>query len=157
MPFDALQQIRHVTIGKSILRTLNSTTVAEQGVRLVEEENRPVAVGHIKHAIHVLFRFTNMLADDRGKIHAGQMELQFFGQDLRRFRRRSGVAPDSTITAPDGSRACSAFARRTGVFFFTWGVRVFRRITGAVAISQIPFRFIRDCPSGTTTACRRDG
>ena len=40
---------------------LNSTTVAEQGVRLVEEES--IRGGcHIKHAIHVLFRFTNMLA-----------------------------------------------------------------------------------------------
>ena len=100
---------------------------------------------------YVLFRFTNMLADDRSKIHAGQMELQFFGQDLRRFlstKRRGSTARSPRRTARG---ACSAFARRTGVFFFTWGVRVFRRITGAVAISQIPFRFIRDCPSGTTT------
>ena len=65
-----LQQITDRRIREAVVRILHLGALAEQGVGLIEKKDGRCPSGILEHAVEVLFRLANGLADDLGEVDA---------------------------------------------------------------------------------------
>ena len=78
----ALQQIADLDVGVAVVAVLDLGALAEQRVRLVEEEDGPAAFGGLEHAAQVLFGLADVFTDHLAEVDAVEVQLQLVGQHL---------------------------------------------------------------------------
>ena len=113
-----LQQVRDLDVGVAIVASLTSRAPAEQRVRLVEEQHRPVRRRRRTPA-EVLLRLADVLAHHRDEVHLDQVEPERAGDDLggrgltgaaRAEEERHG-GPRPHVAAPVEAPVASTVAR----------------------------------------------
>src|SRR6266702_1494321 len=92
MTLDALQQVidLHVTI--AIVRIGRGSTLAKEGISLVEKQDCRSAFGGVEDPAQVLLRLADVLADDAAEVDAMKRERRFVRHGLR-----SGHSCHSTV------------------------------------------------------------
>src|SRR5262249_11933409 len=68
--FHTLQQIAHLHVGVAVVAVLDLAALAEQRVRLVEQQDRTGCLGSLEHAAQVLFRLPDVLVHDLAEVDA---------------------------------------------------------------------------------------
>src|SRR5262249_28090819 len=79
----ALQEVAHLDIGVAVVAVLDFAALAEEGVGLVEEQDRASVLGSVEDPGEVLLGLADVLADHRGEVDAEESEMQLLGQHLR--------------------------------------------------------------------------
>src|SRR5262245_8212126 len=89
---------------------LDLTAFAEQGVRLVEQQNRSTLFGGIEHKPEVLFCFSDVLAHHLAQVDAVQVESQFVCQHLSRHRlaRAAGASEQRADAEAASALGCES-------------------------------------------------
>ena len=86
------------------MAVLDVTAFAKQSIRLIKKQHRPAGLRPVKQALQVLFRLTNVFADDGGQIDPEQVQPDFVGNHLCRQSlagpRLSGKQGDQPLTLP---------------------------------------------------------
>ena len=80
----ALQQVIHFDIGVAVVAVLDLRALAEQGIGLVEEQDRAAALGGREDAAQVALGLADIFADDAGEIDAIEIEPQVAREHLGR-------------------------------------------------------------------------
>ncbi len=82
----ALEQVRNLDIGVSIMGVLDVRALAEHRVRLVEQQHTVDAIRLGEDAVEVLLRLTDVLVDDRRQVDDIQVQAKVVGHDFRGHR-----------------------------------------------------------------------
>ena len=85
-PLHALEQVGDLDVRIPIACVLDLGPLAEDRVRLVEQEDAVDAVGLVEDAVEVLLRLADVLVDDRGEVDDVEIEAEIGGDDLGRQR-----------------------------------------------------------------------
>ena len=80
--FHALQQVVDLDIGVAVVAVLDLAALAEEGVGLVEEEDRPAVLRGIEEAAQVFLGLADVFADHRREVDAIEVEAQVVGDHL---------------------------------------------------------------------------
>lgn len=83
---DALQQIRDFLIRIAVVRGVRRRPLAEQGVRLVEEEDPVVVFRQVEHVGQVLLGLAHILGDEHRKVHPIDVQPVLLAQQGGRQR-----------------------------------------------------------------------
>ena len=78
----ALQQVTDLDVGITVVAVLDFAALAEQGVRLIEQENGAALLGSVEHALEVFFGLADIFINHRGEIDPVKIEMQLVRQHL---------------------------------------------------------------------------
>src|SRR5262249_49034766 len=96
-------------IGVTIVRVARFHALAENGMGLVEKQQRVGEVGGVEEALEIFLRFANVLADDLREVDAVHRQVEFAGEDFRRHGfagpRRSGEEDGNATLVPETRRS----------------------------------------------------
>ena len=97
---ELLQQVRDLDVGVAVVRILHLRALAEERVRLVEEEDRVRAFGGGEDPVEVLLGLPDVLRDDGGQVNAEELEPELARQHLGGHRlARAGLAREEHLQA----------------------------------------------------------
>ena len=99
----ALQQVGDLDVGVAVVGVADLRALAEQRVRLVEEQHAVHALGLVEDAVEVLLRLADVLVDDGGEVDRVEVEAQLAGDHLGGHRlagpRRPGEQRRDALAA----------------------------------------------------------
>src|SRR4051794_13192740 len=82
----ALQEVADLDVGIAVVAVLDLGALAEERVRLVEEQDRAAALRRVEHPAEVLLRLPDVLRDDLAEVDPVEVELELEGEHLRGHR-----------------------------------------------------------------------
>ena len=80
----ALQQVADLDVGVAVVAVLDLGPLAEERVRLVEEQDRAARLGRVEDPPQVLLRLADVLADDLAEVDAVEVEVELARRAPRR-------------------------------------------------------------------------
>src|SRR2546430_3528262 len=99
----SLEEVAYLDVRVAVVAVLDLAALPEEGVRLVEEEDRAPLLGRVEHAAEVLLRLADVLADDRAQIDPVEVEAELGGEHLGGHRLSRSARPGEERADPEAA------------------------------------------------------